>query len=164
VRPLPHAAAARWGRLSDERGVLQSMATAWGEDEALEIDALYATYGEDVVSVDPGARCVSLALVPPRPSAEESTSQHFLEFKLRLTLPVGYPYECSNAMRIELLQPRGLSSERLSVVASLLEAEAASLTGEMAMGAVFDAAREWLGNNDIPEGMCVRRMPGVAQL
>lgn len=96
------------------------------EDEllAVELEALAATHGEEVQIA---GRCASVSLAP-HTGQDEFT--RFVEAKLTLMLPAGYP---EVPPRIKLAC-KGLGDMREQQLRQLLEKEAEQLRGELVLG------------------------------
>jgi hypothetical protein len=116
----------------------------WSEEVALELEALQATYGDDLL-INERECVVSMLLQPSSPQ-----EQAYVQFQLQLTLPSSYPEAA--APSIALQDAKGLGSSRLAGLQQLLQQEAAGMLGEMMLGQLFESGRDWLNDNNWPEG------------
>jgi hypothetical protein len=122
----------------------------WSEEVALELEALQATYGDDLLLNEPEG-VVSMLLQPS--SLQEQT---YVQLQLQLTLPSSYPEAA--APGICLQDAKGLGSCRLAGLQQLLQQEADGMLGEMMLGQLFERCRDWLNDNNWPEGMQANSM------
>lgn len=116
----------------------------WSEEAAVELEALQATYGDDLF-LDETQGVVSMLLQPS--SAQE---QAYVQCQLQLTLHSSYPEAA--APGICLQEAKGLGSSRLAGLQQLLQQEAGSMIGEMMLGQLFESCRDWLNDHNWPEG------------
>lgn len=116
---------------------------SWNEDVALEVEALNATYGEELVQNDGS---VSMLLQP----SSDTPNNTYVQCQLVLGVAdSAYPEQSPN---IQLQDVKGLGSNRLAALQAHLESEAASMLGEMVLGQLFESAKDWLTENNWPEG------------
>lgn len=116
----------------------------WGEEVAVELEALRATY-EDDLALDELAGMVSMLLQPSEPQEHA-----YVQCLLQVTVPRGYPEAA--APGIALQEAKGLGSSRLKALQGLLQREADGMLGEMMLGQLFECGRDWLNDNNWPEG------------
>jgi hypothetical protein len=116
----------------------------WSEDVAVEIEALQATYADNLV-IDEEQQQVSMCIQP-----QQEQQQNYVQCQLLLTTPPDYPSEQPPA--IQLQDVKGFVN-RQDQLQQLLVAEAVELTGELLLGHLFEAAKAWLTEQDQPEGM-----------
>jgi len=117
--------------------------SGWGEDVGVEVEALQATYGEELL-LDEQHQQVSMVMMP----AMES-SQHFVQFQLLLSVTPQYPQELPG---IELVDVKGFTN-RQDQLMHQLTTEASGLAGELLLGLLFESAKTWLAEHNHPEGM-----------
>lgn len=120
--------------------------TVWGEDVAVEIEALQATYGDDL-HLDEPLQQISMTVLPQQ---DLSKQQHYVQCQLLLTLPPEYPSD--QPPSIQLQEVKGFAN-RQQQLQEQLAADAVELTGELLLGHLFEAAKVWLTEQDWPEGM-----------
>jgi hypothetical protein len=116
----------------------------WTEEVALELEALQATYGDDLFLND-ATSTVSMLLQPSEPQ-----EQAYIQCLLQLTVPSSYPEAA--APGVDLQDAKGLGSSRLAALLALLQQEADGMLGEMMLGQLFECGRDWLNDNNRPEG------------
>lgn len=119
--------------------------SGWGEDVGVEVEALQATYGEELL-LDEQHQQVSMVMMP----AMES-SQHFVQFQLLLSVTPQYPQELPG---IELVDVKGFTN-RQDQLMHQLTTEASGLAGELLLGLLFESAKTWLAEHNHPEGPCI---------
>jgi hypothetical protein len=122
----------------------QSENIFWSEDVAVEVEALQATYGDDLV-LDERLQQISMTVLP-----QQDSKQHYVQCQLLLTLPPQYPSE--HPPTIHLQGVKGFTN-RQHQLQEQLAADAVELTGELLMGHLFEAAKAWLTEQDWPEGV-----------
>jgi hypothetical protein len=122
----------------------------WSEEVALELEALHATYGDEIV-LDEVKSTVSMLLQPSEPQ-----EQAYIQCLLQLTVPSSYPGAA--APGVGLQDVKGLGSSRLAALQLLLQQEADGMLGEMMLGQLFECGRDWLNDNNRPEGAPCRSL------
>lgn len=118
----------------------------WREDVAEEVEALQATYADDL-QCDEASQQLSMLLLPP---LEDDSQQHFVQCMVQLTVGPAYP---AAAPKIALQDVRGFQAREQQLTNHLAD-EAAQMEGEMVLGLLFEAAKAWLAEHDWPEGGC----------
>lgn len=113
------------------------------EDAAHEIEALQATYGDDVV-IDQAQQQISMLLTP----LEDSAQQQYVRCQLVASLGCDYP---SEPPAVQLADVKGFSN-RQDQLLQQLNAEAAELAGELVLCHLFESAKSWLTAHNCPEG------------
>lgn len=121
------------------------MAGEWSEDAAVEIEALQATYGDEL-HLEAPLQQISTLVLPQQ--AQEDGQQHYVQCQLLFTLPADYP---SSAPSIQLRDVRGFVN-RQEQLQQQLDADAVELAGELLVGHLIEAAKAWLTEQDWPEG------------
>lgn len=116
---------------------------SFSEDVALEIEALEATYGEELTTDD---KSVAMLLRP----VVDHPSDAYVQCEVRLgVLGTAYPEESPS---IQLHDAKGLGSCRLAALEAHLREEAACMLGELVLGHLFESAKDWLTQHNWPEG------------
>lgn len=121
--------------------------SSWSEDVAIEIEALQATYGTDLILNEPQQQ-VSMLVLPHQDAVQQQQQQHYVQCLLSFTLPAEYP---SQAPAIHIQDAKGFIN-RHDQLQQQLTADAVDLAGELLLGHLFEAAKVWLNDNDVPEG------------
>lgn len=125
--------------------VLCTAGMSWGDEVAIEVEALQATYGHEL-HVDGTLQQISMTVLPQQ---DHTQQQHFVQCQLQLTLPAAYPAE--QPPDIQLQDVRGFVN-RQEQLQQLLAADAVELTGELLLGLLFETTKAWLTDNNWPEG------------
>jgi hypothetical protein len=127
--------------------------TVWSEDVAVEIEALQATYGDDL-AFDKHMQQISMTVLPQQ---DISKQQHYVQCQLLLTLSPEYPSK--QPPSIQLQDVKGFVN-RQHQLQEQLAVDAVELTGELLLGHLFEAAKAWLTEQDWPEGTvrCIKRI------
>eukprot|EP00878_Enallax_costatus_P024174 GHUV01025774.1.p1 GENE.GHUV01025774.1~~GHUV01025774.1.p1 ORF type:complete len:180 (+),score=14.53 GHUV01025774.1:145-684(+) len=113
------------------------------EDVALEIEALEATYGEELTTDESG---VSMLLRP----LVDAPNDAYVQCELRLGVAgTAYPQQSPS---IQLQDAKGLGTCRFAALEARLREEAASMLGEMVLGQLFESAKDWLTEHNWPAG------------
>jgi hypothetical protein len=120
---------------------------SWSDDVAIEIEALQATYGSDLI-LNESQQQVSMLVLPQQDAVQQQQQQHYVQCLLSFTLPADYP---SPAPAIHIQDAKGFIN-RQDQLQQQLTADAAELAGELLLGHLFEAAKAWLTDNDAPEG------------
>ena len=121
------------------------MSTVWSDDVSIELEALHATYSDEVV-LNESQQQVSMQLVP----IHEDSQPQYVQCQLLLTLSQQYPNEPPS---IELLDVKGFTG-RQDQLQQQLVGEASELAGELLLGLLFESAKAWLTEHNCPEGGC----------
>ncbi|GFR47381.1 hypothetical protein Agub_g9094, partial [Astrephomene gubernaculifera] len=138
--------------LSENGSSICSTARMMEEVLQIELEALTATYADDVVikencSDDGYVVIIDLRLAPRVSEQHEA----FLSGRLRLGVLPGYP---ETSPSIDVLDTKGIGDQRLANLRERLQGEASALAGEMALGALCEAALDWATEENHPEGFC----------
>lgn len=125
------------------------------DDLAVELEALAATYGDEVTIVKPGDDEKYLCIINfhMAPRGVEFYNA-YVTGVMRLMIPRGYP---DVSPCIELLDTKGLGDQRLAVLNQRLCSEADMLMGDMALGALCEHALDLMTEQNRPEGSSRRQ-------
>lgn len=118
----------------------------WGEEVSVEVEALKATY-DDEVKFNSSVQQVSMLIMPIQPSSPD-IQQHFVECHVVLSLPADYP---SQPPQIQLTQVKGFAMRQHQLLRQLSD-QASEMQGELQLGLLFEAVRSWLTEHNYPEG------------
>ncbi|PNG93952.1 Eukaryotic translation initiation factor 2-alpha kinase 4, partial [Tetrabaena socialis] len=119
-----------------------------GEFLPLELEALHATYTESDLTIDESAGDAQLVMVLRLSPRGVDAHDAFIAGALRLRVGALYPDE---APEIELLDTKGMGDQRCAQLRAHLCDQAASLVGEMALGALCEHALDWVTEHNQPE-------------
>lgn len=119
---------------------------ALSEDVELEVEALHATYADDLVMSRQGPRLHLSVPVTPRDGDEH---RHFVSAVLELKVGPGYP---AQPPAVQVSGAKGLGDARVAALAGLVRSEAAALQGELMLGHLIETARDYATQENSPEG------------
>ncbi|KAK9802028.1 hypothetical protein WJX73_003573 [Symbiochloris irregularis] len=115
-----------------------------------EIEALQAQYSDTIeLRTQEGSLEVSFEV---RPELSSEGSQNFVQLRLTLKLPSGYPDEPPSVI---VTHSKGLAKQRLDTLQARLKEESVQLQGDPMLGQLYEAAKATLTELNAPEGTCV---------